>query len=229
MPDRKNSNSPQPGIASDRTPDVPAPTVRRLPQYLAFLQRHLAQESGEQVSCTHIANDLGQTTSQIRKDLAYTGIVGRPKVGYDTAELIAAIERFLGWDNSRDAFMVGVGALGTALMGYPGFADRGLNIVAGFDVDEAKIGTMIHGREVYPIERMMDFGPELHVHIAVLAVPAAAVPEVIPFLTLSGIRAIWNFTGIQPEVPRNVIVENTDLSGSLALLSSRLEQAFSAE
>lgn len=41
------------------------------------------------------------------EDLAITGVVGKPKVGYQIPELITAIKEFLGWNNTRDAFLVG--------------------------------------------------------------------------------------------------------------------------
>ena len=207
---------------------APEPSVRRLPIYLRHLK--LLQTRGrEVVSCTHIANDLGLTNTQVRKDLAATGIVGKPKVGYQVPELIDAIEGFLGWDNASDAFLVGAGHLGSALLGYQGFADSGLNILAAFDADPAKIGTTIHGREVFPIEKLYDLRDRMHVHIGVLAVPGPAAQEAANQMVLYGIRAIWNFTPARLDVPDSVIVENVSLLSSLAVLTNRLREALRAE
>ncbi len=46
------------------------------------------------------------------------------------------IEEFLGYGNTNNAVLIGAGKLGKALLGYSGFAEYGLNIVAGFDTDE---------------------------------------------------------------------------------------------
>src|SRR5512135_127531 len=116
---------------ADASKSMPLPSIRRLPLYLRFLKQ-LRSRGREVVSCTHISRELGLVSTQVRKDLAMTGIVGKPKVGYDVPALVSAIEGFLGWNNSRDAFVVGVGGLGSALMGYEGFTQYGLNIVAGF-------------------------------------------------------------------------------------------------
>jgi redox-sensing transcriptional repressor len=95
-------------------PVVPVPTVRHLPRYLHALQV-LRQRGRQVVSVNHIADDLGLDPTQVRKNLAYTGLAGRPKVGYATEDLIVAIETLLGWPKTDEAFLVGVGALGTAL------------------------------------------------------------------------------------------------------------------
>ena len=168
-------------------------------------------------------------STQVRKDLAVTGIVGKPKVGYSVPQLIEAIQEFLGWNNTTDAFLVGAGSLGRALLGYTGFRDYGLNIVAAFDVDPAKIGLDIHGREVLPLDKLHDLALRMHVLIGVLTVPAAAAQDVATFMVLSGIRAIWNYTPVKLEVPESVVVEDVKLVSSLAVLSSRLAEMLRAE
>lgn len=207
---------------------APVPSVRRLPAYLRFLKQ-LQARGRDVVSCTHIANELGLVQTQVRKDLAMTGIVGKPKVGYEIPALIEAIERFLGWNNTSDAFVVGAGNLGAALLGYEGFKEYGLNVLAAFDVDESKIGTPIHGKEVFPFEKLPDLVDRMHVQIGILAVPAKAAQDVANLMVLSGMRAIWNFAPVNLEVPESVIVENMNLSASLAVLSSRLAQTLKAE
>lgn len=212
----------------DAVKSAPLPSVRRLPAYLRFLQTLKAHDR-DVVSCTHIAEELGLVSTQVRKDLAVTGIVGKPKVGYSVPQLIEAIQEFLGWNNTTDAFLVGAGSLGHALLGYTGFQDYGLNIVAAFDVDPAKIGLDVHGREVFPLDKLHDLALRMHVLIGVLTVPAAAAQDVATFMVLSGIRAIWNYTPVKLEVPESVVVEDVKLVSSLAVLSSRLAETLRAE
>lgn len=205
----------------------PLASVRRMPQYLRVL-RQMKAAGRSVVSCTHIADALQLGAVQVRKDLAMTGIVGKPKVGYATDELIDSIENFLGWKNTRDAFLVGVGSLGRALMGYPGLEESGLRIVAGFDIDPAKIGTQVHGREVFHLDRMYDLCQRMHVLIGILTVPAAAAQDAASVMVFSGIKAIWNYTPVQLEVPPSVIVEDVRLTASLAVLTSRLRRAIAS-
>ena len=215
-------------MSTDTVRGFPIPSVRRLPLYLRLL-RELRADGHEAVSCTQISESLGQGTVQVRKDLAITGIVGRPKIGYQVPELVDAIETFLGWKNTRDAFLVGAGSLGSALLGYDGFQESGLNIVAAFDSDPSKIGTRIHDKEVLDWEVFHDLVQRMHVLIGILTVPAHAAQEVTNAMVLAGIRAIWNYTPATLEVPPAIVVEDVRLSSSLATLSSRLTRQLESQ
>lgn len=196
-------------------------TVHRLPSYYREL-KVLADRGEETVSCPQIAGRLQLDASQVRKDLAATGVIGRPKVGYVVDEVIEAIEEFLGWNNNTEALLVGAGNLGIALMGYEGFSHRGLNIVAAFDADKAKIGSAIRGKHVLPMEKLPDMVARLGAAIGILTVPMDAAQEIADVMVHGGIKAIWNFTPAHLDVPDEIIVENVRLSESLAILSNRL-------
>ena len=212
---------------SAETRGAPLPSVRRLPLYLNVV-RALRDSGREMVSCTHIAEELQADPTQVRKDLAITGITGKPKVGYSATELIEAIEVFLGWNNITDAFLVGVGNLGTALLGYRRFENLGMNIVAAFDSNQTKVGRTVEGRKILPLSRLTNLASRMHIHIGVLAVPASAAQAVADQMVEGGILAIWNFTTAQLNVPPNVIVERADFSQSLAALTSRLKRTLNS-
>jgi redox-sensing transcriptional repressor len=197
------------------------PTIRRLPAYLHLL-RQVSQNGRDVISSEHIAGMLKLEAIQVRKDLSITGIAGKPKIGYYVPTLITAIEEFLGWDNTTDAFLVGVGNLGSALMGYQGFALTGLNILAAFDIDEDKVGQEIHGKQVFDLEKLPDLTQRMHINIGIITVPAAAAQQVADLLVAAGIKAIWNFTPVNLEVPDGVVVQNEDLASGLAVLSVKL-------
>jgi len=201
----------------------PMPSIRRLPLYLTFL-RQLRELNVEVVSSTRIAEELGLTGIQVRKDLAMTGIVGRPKIGHTINELVSHIESFLGWDRPRPAFLVGVGHLGTALLGYKGFKQENLDILASFDSSMEKIGKTVLGRLTYPISEFPRKAREMNVHCAILTVPAQFAQETAEMMVQAGIVGIWNFAPVQLSVPESVIVENVSLSSSYAVLSQRLAQ-----
>jgi redox-sensing transcriptional repressor len=198
-----------------------APSVRRLPSYL-HLVRNLRSLGKEYVSGTTIAQELHLESIQVRKDLGITGIKGKPKKGYPVNLLIDSIERFLGWDTLRDAVIVGVGNLGTALTGYQGFQLNGLNIIAGFDKNPKKIGSTIHGIPVLNITTMDINIPQLGVKIAILTVPTAHAQDVANSLVKAGILGIWNFTNTKLEIPSHVVVQNEDLSSGYAILCTKM-------
>ena len=208
----------------DSRPRVPRATVVRLPQYLRFLRDAEAAEN-HYLSGARIAAALKIEPAQVRKDLAVTGIASRPGVGFCASELIYAIELYLGWNNTTDAFLVGAGHLGAALAGYAGFQRYGLNIVAVFDLDDHKVGRKLCGKPVHPFDQIAAKAQEMHVHMGIITVPSGAAQDVADVLVLAGIRAIWNFTPIELNVPPNIVVEKTDLAASLAVLSRRLADA----
>lgn len=203
---------------------APLPTLRRLPLYYRLLES-LKGEGVMSVSCTRIADELAVDPTGVRKDLAFTGIIGKPRVGYDLIELMNAIAEFLGWSKTKEAFLIGAGDLGRALMGYGGFRERGLNIVAAFDTDPTIIGHKIHGKEVLNVEKLGDLITRMKIHIGIIVTPAKAAQSVADVMVNSGIEAIWNFAPARLEAPETVIVENVELSASLSVLSSKLTEA----
>jgi len=198
-------------------------SLRRLPLYHRILKEWL--ELGQPyASCTELGAKLGFDATQVRKDLEATGIAGRPKVGFVTRDLVAGIEAFLGWNNTKDAFLVGAGHLGAALLGYEKFKECGMSFVAAFDLDPEKIGRQLRGREVLALEKLPDLALRMHVHIGVITVPAGAAQSVADLMVKGGILAIWNFAPVRLRLPEGMIVHNEDLYCSLASLSQKLDR-----
>jgi redox-sensing transcriptional repressor len=200
---------------------VPEPTLKRLPLYHRFLKEWQAG-GHETVSCTDIGQDLGLDPTQVRKDLEAVGAVGRPRIGYVLRTLTGELEQFLGWNNVNDAFLVGAGSMGSALLGYRKFEQCGLKIVAAFDRDPAKVGTPIHGKHVLPLEKLPQLAQRMHILIGIITVPATEAQAVADLLVAGGIRAVWNFAPVRLHTPAQVIVHNEDLYCSLAALSQKL-------
>ncbi|NLO91473.1 MAG: redox-sensing transcriptional repressor Rex [Elusimicrobia bacterium] len=213
--------------AEEQPRAIPAPTLRRLPGYLQLLKSR-GYAPGSTVSCTVIAQALGLQSIQVRKDLAYTGITGRPKTGYVALELIKAIEDFLGWNNTHDALLFGVGQLGRALLSYNGFRAQGLDIVAGVDCDNAVQRLDVHGKKVIPLSKASSLIRRLHIKIAVITVPASSAQAVCDMAVAAGVKAVWNFAPVQLNVPEGIIVQNENLAASLAVLSKKLNLSLKA-
>lgn len=195
--------------------------LKRLPGYLAYL-KSMPEDSPPNISATALAGALGMGEVQVRKDLAMVSDGGRPKVGYQREALIEDIERFLGYDNTTDAVLIGAGKLGQALMGYSGFADYGLNIVAAFDA-APKMERTEEGTPVYPISKLPQFCRSHNVLMGIITVPASAAQEVADLLISAGIQAIWNFAPTHLDVPEGTLVQHENMATSLAVLSVHLQ------
>jgi redox-sensing transcriptional repressor len=211
-------------LSSEEVRPISEATLRRLPTYHHLLTV-LATEGLEAVSCSVIGRALNLDPTQVRKDIAATGIEGKPKVGYDLNELMRSIEDFLGWNNPKQAFLAGVGHLGQALLGAQLFNKYGLDIVAAFDTDPKKIGKSFQGREVLPLNKLANLARRMHVVLGIIAVPRDAAQAVADQMVAGGIQAIWNFAPVALNVAPSVIVQNEDLFASLAVLSNRLTAA----
>lgn len=199
------------------------PSIRRLPRYLTVL-RNLQAQGREVVSSSFLAQELRVEQIVTKKDLEITGISGRTGVGYVVADLIEAIEEFLGWNNLADAFLVGAGNLGCALLGYEGFRNYGLNLIAAFDTNPGRVGRMVSGINVFYLDKLPDLASRMHIQLAVLTVPGEAAQETADLLVDSGIRGIWNFTATNLKVPAGVIVQREDLAAGLAELSVKMRK-----
>ena len=200
------------------------PTVRRLATYHHEMCR-LKLAGRETVSSTELAERLELEPVQVRKDLSRTKVTGKPRVGFRVDEVIPAIEEFLGWDNASGAVLVGVGSLGEALLGYDGFSNYGLNIVAAFDADEDKVGCEIRGYEVLPMDELEETVKRLSLQVGIVTVPDTAAQAVVDTLVEAGVRGIWNFAPLSPRVPEGVVLQNEDLAAGLAVLSVQLSKA----
>ncbi|WP_297087402.1 redox-sensing transcriptional repressor Rex [uncultured Draconibacterium sp.] len=203
------------------TKQVPEPTLRRLPGYLFFLEK--VRENGVlNISAPTIGKELKCDPTQVVKDLAVTGIKGKPRVGYNTYELCHALEEFLGFNHVNEAFLVGAGNLGSALMAYQEHQTLGIKVIAAFDVDEKKIGEHIGNTPVLEYNKLFHLSNRLDVEIAILTTPNDVAQEVAEDLVNCGIKAIWNFTLTMLDLPDHIIVQNTSMSSFAAVLLQRL-------
>ena len=166
---------------------------------------------------------------QVRKDLEITEASGKPKLGYEVKELLNNIEEFLGWNNTTEAYLVGVGNLGSALLGYQGFKDYGLNIIAAFDTDESKSGKEILGRMVFPVSKLPDMIRRMGIKIGILTVPANCAQSLANTMVEAGIHAIWNFSPVKIMTPQDVIVQHENLASSLVVLSKKLAMSLKSQ
>lgn len=196
-------------------------TLHRIPLYLNYLCS-LPEGGSENISATAIAEALGLNDVQVRKDLAQVSSGGRPKIGYVTKRLIADIEEFMGYNDTRSAIVAGAGNLGRALFSYGGFSEYGLELVAAFDVDASLIGTRIAGKPVLSFDRMRDLCQRMKIRIGIITVPADAAQQVCDQMVESGILAIWNFAPVHLNVPEGVLVRYENIACSLAVLAKRL-------
>ena len=189
--------------------------------------KRLQGEEAAHISAPKIAAALGLNEVQVRKDIAaVSSCAGKPKTGFETARLIRDIEAFLGYDSVNEAVLVGAGKLGRALLGYEGFAQFGIRLVAAFDRNAD--AAAMYGKDapmILPMEKLTDLCRRMGIHIGIITVPAESAQEVCDLLVSGGVRAIWNFAPTHLHVPEGVLLQNENIASSLAVLSAHLKQS----
>lgn len=192
-------------------------TVDRALIYIRTLD-HLIKEKRYLVSSKDLALITGISDVQIRKDISNFGKVGRPRIGYKTAELNKTLKGFVLQENVVHVALFGVGHLGTAMLSYPAFNEDNIKLVAAFEKDKSKIGKKINGVKVYPVEMAPKIIKRMHADLGIIAVPASHSQEVADIMVLSGLRGIVNFAPASISVPKSVSVKDIDFTIELLSL-----------
>jgi redox-sensing transcriptional repressor len=190
--------------------EIPDIVIGRLPIYLRELGR-LEREPGKLTTSSHeLAERLGISSAQIRKDLSHFGEFGKQGTGYHIRYLIDRLTEILHLTREWPVALVGAGFLGHALASYRGFQRRGFAITCVFDSDPAKVGETIGELTVQDVAELETALRGSDVHIAILAVPADAAQETADRLVAAGVRAILSYAPASLSVPSGVHVSYSD-------------------
>jgi len=193
----------------------PESAAIRLSLYLRYL-REMKEE--RRISSARLAQLVGASGARVRKDLSYFGQFGTRGRGYLVGNLRQQISKILGLDRVWAVALVGVGKLGSALLGYSGFKKSGFFIKVGFDVKPDKIGRRTGGVEVYHPYQMPKIIREQGICMGIITVPAEAAQESVDLLVISGIKAILNFSPVRVIVPSQVKLKNVDFTSQLEMV-----------
>src|SRR5260221_3805822 len=140
--------APASGSAPDR---LTVGVAARLSRYLQVLTQ--ARKMGkERISSQEIADYTNINATQIRRDLSNFGRFGKRGVGYNIDSLLSEIRKILRTQGQHNIALVGAGRLGAAIASSPIFAEHGINIAAVFDSDPAKVGRVVGGVSVTPLD-----------------------------------------------------------------------------
>jgi redox-sensing transcriptional repressor len=203
---------------------IPPASLSRLTIYLRALNSLIA-EGIERVSSEELADAAGVNSPILRKDLSYLGSYGTRGVGYDVQYLNRQVSNALGLTLDWRVAIIGVGNLGRALAGYPGFASRGFEIVALFDADQMVIGSEVGWLRVSAVAELETVLERTRANMAVLAVPAPVAQQLCDRLVASGITSILSFAPVVLQVPPHVQLRKVDMSTELQILAYHAQRA----
>ncbi len=189
--------------------DIPEVVIYRLAvcaRALALLER----QGRSVITSQELGERLGVRPAQIRKDLAHFGRFGKRGRGYNIARLLDDLHQILGLTRQWSMVLVGVGQLGRAIVGNPGFSSQWFRIIEVFDVDPDIIGTTVDDLVVKPVDALPVVLRRRKADIGIVAVPPAHARQVIDMLAASGIRAILNYAPFALQAPPDVLIRDID-------------------
>ena len=189
---------------------IPDIVIRRLPIYRRGL-RHLLQQGRLTISSNDLANEIGVTAAQIRRDLSYFGRFGKQGKGYDVPTLVDAVQQILKIDRRWDVGLAGFGHLGQAIADYRGFEPSSFRIAAIFDRSPDLIGQCTdHGVVVRSEADIVSVVRSQGIRMGIVAVPADQAQEVTDKLLEGGVEALLNYAPVTLRVPDGVWVREID-------------------
>ncbi|MBP5352230.1 MAG: redox-sensing transcriptional repressor Rex [Alphaproteobacteria bacterium] len=193
-------------------PAISNKIINRLTLYHCLLKYTFKEQRS--ISSFEIAELLDLDDSLVRKDIALCGVLGRKKGGYPINELQQAIEQKLGFAERKEVFIIGAGNLGTALVNYADFKDYGIDVLALFDNDSAKIGQEAGGKKILALDKLQNLIAKISIKNIILTVPPQAAQEVTDYAVKCGVQFIWNFTPVILKTPKAVTVYNENIVSS---------------
>ncbi|MBI3319820.1 MAG: redox-sensing transcriptional repressor Rex, partial [Candidatus Omnitrophica bacterium] len=198
---------------------IPEACVERLSLYVRALTR-LQQQGLDVVSSRRLASQLGVTDAQVRRDLSYFGQFGTSGRGYEVQRLVTALGEILGIQGRTwHVALAGVGNLGSALLAYRGFRERGFVFRVAVDTDPRKVGRVIQGLTVAPSDGLSELVRQHHIHVGIITVPSDTAQAVCDQFIHGGVRAIVNFAPARLEVPPSIRLRNVDLAIELEAMA----------
>ncbi len=158
----------------------------------------------------YLADAVGVTSAQVRKDFSLFGISGNKRGGYQIDALIDKLNSILGKNELQKVILVGAGNLGSALVKYKAFENEGIKMMAAFDIDPSKHNAKLTV-PVLPLEQLEEFVRENEIKIGIISVPEIAAQNTLDLMVKAGIKGVLNFAPIQLKAPSECTINNVNL------------------
>lgn len=187
--------------------------ILRLSRYKKALAR-LRSLGFKKVFSDNLADAIGVTPSQVRKDFSVFDLSGNKKGGYSIDDLLHKLNKILKKDEVEKVVLVGYGNLGSALVKYRGFEKEGIKIVAAFDSDIHKINEEA-AIPILPIEGLRDYILANNIKTGIIAVPDMVAQQIVDTMIEAGVKGALNFSPLFLRVPEDFIISYVNLEVEL--------------
>jgi redox-sensing transcriptional repressor len=201
---------------------IPQPSLLRLCSIYALLEE--MQETGEKsISSTEIGRRLGVGSHNIRKDMGFIDEAGISGAGYEIKKIKAGIEETLGFNNTRNACIIGLGNLGSLMINNHAMPLPCISIVAGFDSNINILETVQTSIPVYPTYEIPSVLKHDNIELAIITEKDRNMEAIIERLQQGGIKVIMNFSTLLISSPdESVYIRNIDIFTEFRYVSAIL-------
>ena len=189
--------------------EVTHEAVDRLSRYRAVLLR-LKGLGFVRVFSDNLADSLGISASQVRKDFASFGMRGVKRGGYQVANLLDRLSSLLGVADTHPFIVIGCGNIGTAILHTYGGLREGVRVAAGFDINPRVIAPDATP-PIFDTRELVPFIERHRIRVAILAVPDEAATGVMEQLRRSTVQGVLNFTRAPLRSDNRCLVQSIDI------------------
>ncbi len=210
-----------PSVPTGEIPDI---VIRRLPIYVRTL-KSLCDRQVRSASSEQLAEMIGVTGAQIRRDLSYFGKFGKQGKGYDTHQLAEAISGILKLNRQWPVALVGLGNLGRAIANYRGFSPSSFTITAVFDRNSHNIGQSLGELDILSVKELPTTMRDEGIRIGIIATPKVHAQETAELMVAGGVQAILNYAPVILKVPETVTVREIDPVSALQSMTYYIDEA----
>ncbi|MGL1936224.1 MAG: redox-sensing transcriptional repressor Rex [Fibrobacterales bacterium] len=191
--------------------DISPKSIERLCRYRKVLQNY--KNSDKLYIFSHdLAVGVNNSSAQVRRDLMDLSVRGSSKKGYLVEEFLKEINAVLNSSTAQRAGIIGVGNLGRAILSYFSRVRMNITIDAAFDDDETKIDRVIAGCNSYHISQLQTIVKREAINVGIIAVPGCDAQAIADDLIAAGVKGIVNFAPVQLNIPKEIYLENIDIT-----------------
>lgn len=183
--------------------------ISRLSLYRTALDR-IRKYGAQKVYSCDIADILGVTAVQVRKDFSTFKFTGRKKVGYLVNQLIDGIDVLLRKNDPPRAVLCGCGPALEFLLEEVALHAGAFPIAAAFDASDAKTAYR-EKRPDFPffkLSTMTNYVSENGIKVGIIAALDKAAQRLFDMLVLGGVQGVLNLSNAELKSPKYCIVRS---------------------
>lgn len=203
---------------------APEATVYRLSLYHCYLGELHRTEGAQRITSRRLAEELNIKDETVRRDLSFLGAGGRPGSGYESGELFASLQSYLGLSDEYPIIKVGSKQMIESLAVVFPAAAYGVKPVAYYSENREDVDAVVHGIAVKHIDDIPAIDPALNATVALVACTPRLVQQVIDLLDQAGVRGVMLLTpSIKVQKPEGMTLTHVRMPCDLKSIACRCQ------